>query len=249
MLSPQQYAALCGAAQFLSGPQFVSGGAYNRGYGMAGMADISGFGSEIAGGYGGQDPVSALLGMDMSVGFNPLEALFNAPGQIAHGLYSGLTHLNPFDSNFLLRQHHAAAAGHPAVAAAIQQKMLQTGSAVVDRANTKARKTVSPLVATVVGGGLNANIPSSPQTLFLPETFVIPASIAPSFTVQDIKVGNVSQFPTTGDVPGEMFAQNAFNNGIRLDTVNPAINLSVAVTNITGGSLTFRGGFYGTLVQ
>jgi hypothetical protein len=236
-MTPQQYAALCGASQFLSGPQFVSG--YPYGGGSMGMADIAGWGQEIA---GNADPVSALLGMDMSVGWNPVEALFNVPGQV----YKGLTHLNPFDSNFFLRSHHAA---HPAVQAAIQAKQLQHGAGVVDRANTKARKTVSPLVATVVGGGLNANIPSNPQTLFLPETFVIPASIAPSFTVQDIKVGNISQFPTTGDVPGEMFAQNAFNNGIRLDTVNPAINLSVAVTNITGGALTFRGGFYGTLVQ
>lgn len=241
-MTPQQYAAMCGMAQFVSGaPQFVSGNPFVQGNPfMAGMADIAGFGDEIAG-----DPVSALLGADM-MGFNPLEALFSAP----QALYHGLTKLNPFDSNFLLRSHHAnnAAAMQKA---AINHHIAQNGAAVVPRSNTKARETVSPLVATVVGAGLNAVIPSNPQTLFLPSSFVIPATIAPSFTVQDIKVGNVSQFPTTGDIPGEMFAQNAFNvgKGLRLDTVNPAINLSVSVTNISGGSLTFRGGFYGTLVQ
>jgi hypothetical protein len=237
---------MCGAAQFLSGGNpFVQGNPFISGapnFVSGGMAEIAGWGNEIAGG----DPVSALLGGSYDpgmMGFNPLAAIANLPNT----LYHGLTKLNPFDSNFLLRSHPS----HPAnlQTQAINNQIAAHGAAVVDRHNTKARKTVSPLVATVVGGGLNANIPSNPQTLFLPETFVIPASIAPSFTVQDIKVGNVSQFPTTGDVPGEMFAQNAFNNGIRLDTVNPAINLSVAVTNITGGSLTFRGGFYGTLVQ
>lgn len=244
MYTPQQAAAIMGAAQFLAGnPSFVRGASpfvHGNPYGgsdMAGMSEIAGFGSEIMG-----DPVSALLGMDMS-GFNPLSALAHLPGNI----YQAATHLNPFDSNFFLRSHPAAAPNPQA--AAINAKIAAHGAAVVDHHNTKARKTVSPVTATVVGAGLNANITAQPQTLFRPERFVIPASIAPSFTIQDIKVGNVSQFPNAGDIPGELFAQNSFDTGIRLDTVNPAINLLVSCTNITGGSLTFRAGFYGTLVQ
>ena len=238
-MTPQQYAAICGAV--LQGNQFVSG------YDMAGMADISGAPFEDISGaafLSGMDPVSALLGngMDMS-GFNPLSAIANLPNQ----LYHGLTKLNPFDSNFLLRSHHAAAPSP--VAAAIRMKQMQNGAGVTPHPLSKSNKTYSPVTATVVGAGLGANISANPQQLFRPERFVIPASLAPSFTIQDIKVGNVSQFPNAGDIPGEVFAQNSFDDGIRFDTVNPAINLQVSCTNITGGSLTFRGAFKGTMCQ
>jgi hypothetical protein len=236
-MNAQQYAALCGAV--LRGNQFVSG------YDMAGMADISGAPFEDISGaaFLSGDPVSALLGMDMS-GFNPLSAIAHLPGQ----LYNAATHLNPFDSNFLLRSHHAAAAPNP-VAMAIRQKQIQQGAGVTPHPLSKSNKTYSPVTATVVGAGLGANISANPQQLFRPERFVIPASLAPSFTIQDIKVGNVSQFPNAGDIPGEVFAQNSFDDGIRFDTVNPAINLQVSCTNITGGSLTFRGAFKGTMCQ
>lgn len=233
-MTPQQYAAICGAV--LQGNTFLSGS----------MADISGAPFEDISGaafLSGMDPVSALLGngMDMS-GFNPLSAIMNLPGE----LYHGLTKINPFDSNFLLRHHPAA---QSPVAAAIRQKQIQQGAGVTPHPLSKSNKTYSPVTATVVGGGLSANISANPQQLFRPERFVIPASLAPSFTIQDIKVGNVSQFPNAGDIPGEVFAQNSFDDGIRFDTVNPAINLQVALTNITGGSLTFRGAFKGTMCQ
>jgi hypothetical protein len=246
-MTPQQYAAMCGAA-LMGSPAFLSGG-----YGsMAGMADISGAPfEEISGAafLSGADPVSALLGMgpgmDMS-GFNPLQFAANLPNQ----LYQGLTHLNPFDSNFFLRSHPAAhPAVNPVVAQAIRAKQMQNGAGVTPHPLSKSNYTISPVTATVVGAGLNANISANPQQLFRPERFVIPASLAPSFTIQDIKVGNVSQFPNAGDIPGEMFAQNSFGKGMRLDTVNPAINLQVSCTNITGGSLTFRAGFEGTMCQ
>jgi hypothetical protein len=233
-MTPQQYAAICGAV--LSGNTFLSGS----------MADISGAPFEDISGaafLSGNDPVSALLGTgyDMS-GFNPLSALMHAP----EALYHGLTKLNPFDSNFFLKSHPAA---HPAVQAAIRQKQIQNGAGVTPHPLTKSNKTYSPVTATVVGGGLSANISANPQQLFRPERFVIPASLAPSFTIQDIKVGNVSQFPNAGDIPGETFAQNSFDDGIRFDTVNPAINLQVSCTNITGSSLTFRATFKGTMAQ
>lgn len=238
-MTPQQYAAMCGAV--LSGNTFVSGG-----MDMAGMSDIAGSPFEdIAGAafLSGNDPVSALLGVspyDMA-GFNPLSALATGFNTVA----------NPFSHDFFLRRafgHHGGG-GNPAVAAAIRQKQIQQGAGVIPHAPSKSNKTWSPVTATVVGAGLSANISANPQQLFRPERFVIPASLAPSFTIQDIKVGNVSQFPNAGDIPGESFAQNAFTDAMRLDTVNPAINLQVSTTNISGGSLTFRAAFYGTMVQ
>jgi len=189
---------------------------------MGALSDIAGM-SDIAGTEfvsGASDPVSALLGDDM-MGFS----------------------LNPLN---LFRKKKAK---QQLVRHAINQKLMRHGAAVVDRRNQKARRFPSPVTATVVAGGASATIAATPQTLFRPERLVVPASLAPSFVLTDLKVGNVSQFPNAGELPLEIFAQTGVDCTIELDTVNPALNLSVTVTNITGGALTFRAGFIGTSVQ
>lgn len=238
-------AGMYGAGQFVSGDmsgagQFVSGapsyadlmGAVLRG------AQIRGAGMSHGGMYGA-DPVSAMLGMADIAG---------APGADMLGFSLNPLHylnkLNPFHyMNF-------GGGGHSTPGQqAIQQKQIAHGAGVVPRSNQKARRYVCPLPATVVAGGASATIQTQPQCLYRPERFIIAASLAPSFVVTDVKVGNVSQLPNTGDIPGELFAQNGVDCTIEFDTVNPAINLLVVVTNITGGSLTFRGAFIGTNVQ
>ena len=188
---------------------------------MGALSDIAGM-SDIAGAefLSGADPVSALLGDDM-MGFS----------------------LNPLN---LFRKKKAK---QNLVRHAINQKLMKHGAAVVDRRNQKARRFPSPVTATIVAGGASATIAATPQTLFRPERLVVPASLAPSFVLTDLKVGNVSQFPNAGELPLEIFAQTGVDCTIELDTVNPALNLSVTVTNITGGALTFRAGFIGTSVQ
>jgi hypothetical protein len=208
-------------------PEFLSG--------LYGMADVAG--AEFL---SGNDPVSALLGLsdingadDMGFSVNPFHYLNKVnPFHYMH---------NPFAHK---KAQHAAV-----VRNAINQKMIQNGAAVVDRQNQKARRFPSPVTATIVAGGAAATISAQPQTLFRPERFVVPGSLAPSFVMTDLKVGNVSQFPNPGELPLEIFAQNGFDVNITLDTVNPALNLSVSVINITGGALTFRAGFIGTSVQ
>lgn len=217
-------ADIAGAAEFVSGgmgPEFVSGADDLLGL-------IAGTLSSPGGLYGASDPVSALLGMsDIAGGADDLLGFS----------------LNPVNW-FRKKQAKQALVKH-----AINQKLQQHGAAVVPRQNQKARRYPCPLPATVVAGGASATITTQPQALYRPERFVIAASLAPSFVVTDIKVGNVSQLPNTGDIPGELFAQNGVDCNIEFDTVNPAINLLVVVTNITGGPLTFRGAFIGTNVQ
>lgn len=240
-------------AQFLSGnPQFVSGPF------VSGMANIA-----------GQDPVSAMLGLEDIAGYggypDPSMMGFGLPrilNPIEH-LKFAAHNLNPFGSGLAAKinpamwayhaLHHGGSSGpaapDAAQAAAINSKLIAHGAGVVPRHNQKARRYPCPLPATPVAGGASATISAQPQALYRPERLVIAASIAPSFSVTDIKVGNVSQIPNTGEIPGELFAQNGVDCSIELDTVNPALNLLVVVTNITGGTLTFRGAFIGTTVQ
>lgn len=249
-MNAQQLMALAAALSSDGGSASAGGGFDEMGgdlSDMLGMSDIAG--AELVSGMSdiaGADLLGDLLGDDSSLGDLLGQAQFLSGNDPVSALLGDDTmgfSMNPLN---LFRRKKAKQA---LVRHAINQKLAQNGAAVVPRVNQKARRQVSPLTATVVAGGTAANISSQPQTLFRAKRFVIPASLAPSFTVQDIKVGNVSQFPNTGDVPGEVFAQNGFDCWVDLDTVNPAINLSVAVTNITGGSLTFRGAFVGTSVQ
>jgi hypothetical protein len=216
--------------------EFVSGGddmlgliAGLLGSGMSSPAGLYGNGPSFISGAG--DPVSALLGMSDIAGADDM-------------LGFSLNPLNWFKHKQKQQATHQALVKH-----AINQKLQQHGAAVTPRQNQKARRYPCPLPATVVAGGASATISTQPQALYRPERFVIAASLAPSFVVTDIKVGNVSQLPNTGDIPGELFAQNGVDCQVEFDTVNPAINLLVVVTNITGGALTFRGAFIGTNVQ
>lgn len=211
-----------------SGDDLLGAAEFLSGDDMSGD-DLIGTMSDIAGAefLSGADPVSALLGMS----------------DIAGGDEMGLS-MNPLR---LFRRKQKAK--QQLLRHAINAKLQRNGAAVVDRRNQKARRFPSPVTATVVAGGAAATIRANPQTLFRPERLVVPASLAPSFVLTDLKVGNVSQFPNTGELPLEIFAQNGVDCTITLDTVNPAIDLSVSVINITGGSLTFRAGFIGTTVQ
>ena len=243
------------------GQQFLSG------YPLPAMADIAGAASNpfISGAefVSGMDPVSAMLGLEDIAGcYDPsmmglgLPSWLNPVNQVKFAAHQ----LNPFGSGLAAKLNPAMWAYHamhrgggggtnPQTAEAINAKLLANGAGVVPHAPTKARRYPCPLPATPVAGGASATITANPQALYRPERLIIAASIAPSFTVTDIKVGNVSQVPNTGEIPGEMFAQNGVDCTITLDTVNPALNLLVVVTNITGGTLTFRGAFIGTNVQ
>lgn len=107
----------------------------------------------------------------------------------------------------------------------------------------------APGAATAVNPGQQVLITTQPQTWFKPMRLVIPGSIAPFFTVDNIIVGNKSQFPSPIPLPGETFIPEAEAVVLDLATVDPAINLTLAVTNISGVALLFRATFVGKQVQ
>lgn len=77
-----------------------------------------------------------------------------------------------------------------------------------------------------------AVITSQPQTYFRPERLIIPGTVGANFSLQDLKVGNTSQL-VSGQfgVPCSVFAETAFGVRLKLDTVNPAIFVSLSVQN------------------
>jgi hypothetical protein len=93
--------------------------------------------------------------------------------------------------------------------------------------------------------GTQATITTQPQTWFKPQRLVVPDSIGPFFTIDNIVIGNISQFPSPVPLPAEMFGPAAQAVVMDLATVNPALNLTIVATNISGVPQNFRAGFIG----
>jgi hypothetical protein len=74
---------------------------------------------------------------------------------------------------------------------------------------------------------------------------IVPGSIAPFFTIDNLIVGNKSQFPSPIPLPAEGFIPEAQAVVMDLDTVNPALNMTVVATNISGVPQNFRAMFVG----
>lgn len=137
--------------------------------------------------------------------------------------------------------------GGGALAAAAAAKVAQAGTIVRQHEPTKARKIVLPMASTgTVAAAATSSITARPQTVaFKPTRVVVPASIAPDFTINDIKVGVKSQFAQSGALPAEMFTQNAFDVDMDMDTVQTSQDFVLDVANISGGARQFRAGVRG----
>ena len=96
-----------------------------------------------------------------------------------------------------------------------------------------------------VAAGTQAIITTQPQTWFKPQRLVVPGSIAPFFTIDNLIVGNKSQFPSPIPLPAETVIPEAQAVVMDLDTVNPALNMTVVATNISGVPQNFRATFVG----
>lgn len=96
-----------------------------------------------------------------------------------------------------------------------------------------------------IAAGTQAVITTQPQTWFKPMRLVVPGSIAPFFTIDNLIIGNKSQFPSPVALPAETFIPEAQAVVMELDTVNPALNLTVVCTNISGVAQNFRATFVG----
>lgn len=78
----------------------------------------------------------------------------------------------------------------------------------------------------------SAQITTRPQACaFRPERLIIGGN-PENWIVNDIRVGNRTQFAQAGDVPGEVFAYNATDAQITFETVQTAMDFVVIVTYI-----------------
>ena len=112
-------------------------------------------------------------------------------------------------------------------------------AAVVNAAMpTQANRDILPMSTGVpILPTQSAQITGRPQVLvFKIGRFVISnagtAGGAADWIVNDIKIGNRSQFVQSGDVPGDLFATNAIDTFVRFESAQTAMDVVVVVTYI-----------------
>ena len=124
-------------------------------------------------------------------------------------------------------------------------------------APTRSDREILPMSTggTKVPFGVSAQITSRPQRVaFRPERVMISnggtTGGAADWIVNDISIGNRSQFAQSGQVPGDMFAINAVDSFISFETAQTAMDIVMTVTyvglNVDPGSCAFYGSILGT---
>lgn len=118
---------------------------------------------------------------------------------------------------------------------------------VVEREPTHIRRHYIPVNSNgTVAANASAVCSTQPQALaFRPERIVVPASIAPDFTIDSIFCGIKPQFVATGSIAAETFTQDARDVEMHMDTVNTSQNFTLNVTNQSGAARQFRATVFG----
>ena len=106
-----------------------------------------------------------------------------------------------------------------------------------------------------VGQFLSAQITSRPQRVaFRAERFFVSnggtAGGAGDWVINDISIGNRSQFAQSGQLPGDMFSNASIDSFVSFETAQTAMDIVMVVTyvgaNISPASAPFYGGIIGT---
>ena len=144
----------------------------------------------------------------------------------------------------------AASAGNPKARAALKQIAMRNAGAVIKNDLKNRRRYPLGFVPTEVDSGDAATIPAAPQNLFRPERLVIPSDIAFDFGVQDIKVGNQSQFAQSVEVPAAVFTEVSIDTNVTFDTAEVGNQISILVRNKgTEDDLEFTAAAIGTIAK
>jgi hypothetical protein len=102
---------------------------------------------------------------------------------------------------------------------------------------------------TPVAAGANVIINANPQVNFRPSRLVIPDSVAPSFMINDFKIGMRSQLVAPGALPAQSFTQEAVGTAMALDTVNVGQFVTLDVTNVSTQTVNFSASLFGTTLN
>ena len=152
------------------------------------------------------------------------------PGHLM-GVDPGPMAMPPVPPPMAPHPHHAHTRAH-------QYQIPPRNALIQDPGPDRAGREVLPMSTGVaILPTQSAQITARPQRVaFRPERVFISAAGtsggAADWVVNDIKIGNRSQFSQSGDVPGDMFATNAIDGFVSFETAQTAMDVVMVVTYI-----------------
>lgn len=120
---------------------------------------------------------------------------------------------------------------------------------VVPLASRGARGFPIGFGPTSVTAGATVTFTAQPQLIFRPSRLIVPAIIAGSFSIADLKIGKNSQLVSANPIPAVAFAENAVDAGLRLDTCNVGQLIALQVTNNAAGAVVFSAALLGVSID
>lgn len=148
------------------------------------------------------------------------------------------------------RRRQRARAVHSVAAQAARQALAAKATYVKTTEPNRSNRIILPMTSS---GNIttSATVTARPQSVaYRPEKMIVGGTPA-DWLIDDIKVGNRSQFAQAGSIPAEAFASNALGNEVAFETVQTAMDFVVQVTYL-GTSSTgdqFRSVVFGTSVD
>lgn len=116
--------------------------------------------------------------------------------------------------------------------------------------NTNARPShvggrILPITSGSVAAGTTAVLTLNPQDDFRPERLIY-AGAATTFSISDVRIKNVPQTISAGDVPADAFSPNAVDQRLNFSACPVGGQIQMSVFNFSGGAAIFRGMFVGS---
>lgn len=101
------------------------------------------------------------------------------------------------------------------------------------RGHPKMRQFLQPMPIpeTVLTAAQTVDIPAYPQRGFKPHRLVVPSTISPLFKINDIKVGQETQYVSSGTIYAECFSEVAVAVTLKGTRASLGNNIILNVTN------------------
>lgn len=124
------------------------------------------------------------------------------------------------------------------------------GPRAVEDPGTVAREEPIGFPSTLVPKSSTLAITTRPEYTFRPSRLIVPASLAPNFMINDLKIANRSVFQNAVPIGAESFTQVAVGVALALATATVGQSIVIEVTNLDAAAdHTFFATLIGTTIK
>jgi len=187
----------------------------------------------------GADPI-ALLGSWQQIVGQAAGQLENGPGSfVAHG---------PYGDPHGARRHSQANSFAGLQPRAYLREMPEPSMANRQVLPMNTGTTPVPIASTAQITSRPQRVAFRPERIFVSSTDIGGSGSAANWIINDITIGNRSQFAQSGALPGDMFSNQAIDSFVTFETAQTAMDVVMIVTYQGGteGGTPFYGAIIGT---